>query len=144
MARAKCGDKFGMWTVLETFKKPIRLRNFCRCRCKCGREYDVMESDLKNQGSTRCKNCNAAVSAVTHGLSYEKTYYKWNNIMQCCYNPKNPSFHLYGGRGIKMCDEWLSVTNFYEYMGDMPQGNTLRRIDPDGDFEPGNCIWLSK
>ena len=64
--------------------------------------------------------------------------------MQCCYNPKSSSFHRYGERGIKVCDEWLSVTGFYNDMGEKPAGSKLRRIDTDGDFEPGNCIWLSK
>jgi len=140
---AKCGDKFGDWTVLKRFignkKGP-----YCKCKCTCGRECYIGEQVLRLGKFKRCKHCSNISLHYKHGLSYEKTYYKWNNIMQCCYNPKFSSFHLYGGRGIKMCDEWLNVTNFYDYMGDMPQGNTLRRIDPDANFEPGNCIWVSK
>lgn len=62
-----------------------------------------------------------------------------------CYNPNNKSYADYGGRGIVVCDRWLErIENFVEDMGDRPPGMTLDRIDPNGNYEPSNCRWLSK
>lgn len=62
-------------------------------------------------------------------------------MIQRCTNPKNIGWHLYGGRGIAVCERWRTFANFYEDMGDPPPGHTLDRINNDGNYEPMNVRW---
>jgi hypothetical protein len=58
-----------------------------------------------------------------------------------CYNPKTIRFEAWGGRGIKVCDQWRDFEGFYADMGEQPPGMSLDRIDGDRDYELGNCKW---
>jgi hypothetical protein len=61
-----------------------------------------------------------------------------------CYNVNDPKYPLYGGRGIRMCEEWRDDFNaFFRDMGPRPKGTTLDRINVDGHYEPGNCRWAT-
>lgn len=77
----------------------------------------------------------------THHMYGTREYIAWRNMKGRCLNPNDNRYHRYGGRGIRVCDRWLSFENFYADMGPS-NGLTLERINVDGNYEPENCCWI--
>ena len=69
-------------------------------------------------------------------------YWAWAAMLQRCRNEKNPGYAQYGGRGIRVCDRWVSFDTFFEDMGSRPTPNhSIERKNNNGNYEPSNCIW---
>ena len=71
------------------------------------------------------------------------TYSSWVAMKHRCNNSASHNYHLYGGRGISVHPRWSDFVNFLADMGDRPEGTSLDREDPDGDYCPGNCRWAT-
>lgn len=83
-------------------------------------------------------------SWLRHGKSTSDEYHSWQRMKHRCFNENASGYESYGGRGIKVCERWLSFQNFFADMGECPPGHTLDRINTNGDYEPGNCRWATK
>lgn len=141
----KVGDEFGRLKVEAFVGKNKHRKRVWRCRCRCGAVLDVVGSALPS-GNTNSCGCYSLDRATTHGKSKGcKEYRIWAGMVQRCTNPNNPDWGHYGGRGIVVCDEWLTFENFYRDMGDCPPwGHSIDRRDNDGGYSVNNCRWATR
>lgn len=81
-----------------------------------------------------------------HGMSGTPEYWAWRDIKKRCYNPNVKWYENYGGRGIKMQENWITdFIAFYKDVGPRPgKGYSIDRIDNDGDYTSDNCRWVDK
>ena len=142
------GRIFGRWTVIERvgsdkYNKPLWL-----CECECGNRKEVNGASLR-RGDSRSCGCILKEMFTKHGMYKTRLNKTYRGLKQRCYNPNNTRYSYYGGRGIKMCDEWLGKNgpiNFMDWA--LANGYTddlsIDRIDNEGNYEPSNCKWSTQ
>jgi len=81
---------------------------------------------------------------VSHGMSKTPIHNLWWGMVQRCTDKSRPAYRGYGGRGITVCERWMTFENFYEDMGDKPAGKSLDRIDNDLGYSKDNCRWATQ
>lgn len=135
------GTVVGHWTVTGEAQRRHGLRHL-QCRCECGTERDVFIGALRTGQSVSC-GCH---QHRTHGMSASPEHRLWRAIIQRCHNPRNTEYRNYGGRGIRVCDEWRnSFERFFADVGPKPSPElTFDRINNDGNYEPGNVRWATR
>lgn len=82
----------------------------------------------------------------THGMSHQRLHNIWCSMRQRCEKPSCSGYWKYGAKGIKVCDEWQTFETFrdWAYTHGYTDDLTIDRIDPVGNYEPGNCRWVSQ
>lgn len=143
------GERFGRLFVLERADKTAKSQQRWRCLCDCGKETFATTGHLRSGHSKSC-GClgleRATASKIKHGNSNTKLYRVWNGIKQRCSNPNSNVFKWYGAKGVKVCEEWEDFSSFYDWAtsNGYEDGLTIDRVDPNGNYEPNNCRWITR
>ena len=138
------GKRFGKLVVLEPTNKRSGTDVVWKCQCDCGNIAYVATRHLRGNST---KSCGCMQNhGKTHGESFSRLYNVWSAMKRRCFNPNDKRYANYGGRNIKVCEEWLNfepfrdwaIANGYRYDADYGKV-TIDRIDVNGDYEPSNC-----
>lgn len=87
------------------------------------------------------------MSFTKHNMSKTRLYRTWAGVKQRCLNPKDTAYEYYGGRGIKVCQEWIDSFETFKSWAELngySDSLTIDRKDVDGNYEPSNCRWITQ
>lgn len=139
------GKKFGKLTAIKLDHLNKRGRQYYLCKCDCG-NYHIADATHLQNGTIKSCGClllKHADKLEWHGMYGTRLSNIWKGMLQRCFNENSPVYDRYGGRGITVCEEWLTFSNFYKWAEHNGYSDSLSldRINNNGNYCPQNCRW---
>jgi hypothetical protein len=147
--KAKLGDIVNGWEIIDIYSKQdgAQMVTYAKIKSTLGdnieREEKLTRLTLVQIGWPDRRRPDVTLKNTTHGLSKTRLYSIWGGMKTRCDNSKAILYDCYGGRGIKICDEWLIFENFRDWslLNGYNEKLTIDRINVDGNYNPDNCRW---
>lgn len=164
------GKRYGRLVVIGLYGTKRHHAQWL-CQCDCGLTtlsyaYQLNNGSKQSCGCLRNEKASEHIPEAKRGQDnptykhggrsggIERLYITWWNMLKRCETASANRYKNYGGRGIRVCDEWHDYETFrtwaydngyYEQPKELPRGKKLSidRIDPDGNYEPSNCRWIT-
>ncbi len=144
------GITFGRLKVQKyVYSKNGRRYWLCSCSCGC---TTILPTNHLTRKAEPVRSCGCLGKEVRrkaskkHGQRHTRLYEIWLNMRSRCLIKNSTSYYNYGGRGIKICEEWNNFNNFWEWSKESGYTDSLMidRIDVNGDYCPKNCRWVDR
>ena len=154
----KPGDRYGRFTIVQEVEKRNEKRYFL-CKCDCGntrieRLVAIRAGEVKSCGCLKQETDRENIKKYImshpnyseHDSYYKKMYGNWHDMKQRCQNQNSRAYKWYGGRGIRVCQEWQKFRPFMEWAlsNGWEEYLTIERNDVNGHYEPSNCSWIPR
>ena len=143
----KVGDRFGILTVVQVIEQ--RTKSYCMCYCDCNKDV-IFQRSVKNLKESKNQNCGCQTKSklikriTKHGKVKSPYYTNWMHMRSRCNNPNDNNYKYYGGRGIKICEEWNDFNEYSKWAEKTyEKGKTVHRINNDKGYSPDNCTWAT-
>ena len=126
------------------------------------KEYEERSGDGHRLYDAKCEDCgwvlrktklwNIKKAAEVVGCNHPKKIWEsrrlsgiYRAMISRCYNSEVKDYRFYGGKGIGVCEEWLSSKEEFINWANRSGYNddlTIDRIDPKKNYCPENCQWI--
>jgi hypothetical protein len=146
-AKDMTGQQFGRLLVIERAANHPRRRDVMwLCENLDTKERIAVRGDTLRSGNTKgCGHLRFVPGRSKEGKR-TPTAESFRNMHRRCENPNHHKFHSYGAVGVRVCERWSGENGFANFLADLgerPEGTTLGRYLDSGNYEPGNCKWMT-